>query len=644
VQGVGPSSVLGGRYALRHRLAETANAERWSAHDMTLERDVVVVCFRADDPNADAALDAARRAAGVDNDLLVRILDVGRSDEVAFLVEEGLPGAVSATALLGQGGLPAEEARRIAGEVATALEAARARGLHHLQLTPSAVLRTADGSLKVAGLATAAALGGVEELDPASASRADAVAVVALTYALLTSRWPLPFPVAGLEPAPHVIGGVPAPSEIAVGVPGDLDALCRLTLREDTGPLTTGDFAAQIAPWARSPVEAVDGTSAPPTAPRAAGPEAPAAEGLADGMNHTLALPVEELREGGHPETEVRGAHGGAADGGAGEPGVPQPAGRPGRHEAPATGSSAVAGAVAGAVGSALGTAGQAAGAAAGRVGSFARAAADRAAAKAAERRVHREPAQHDTEGSHDGFLAGALEHDDRLEPPLPMLPVGSADTPTRDQSTLVVGIIAGFLVVATVIGFWGVSRIGSKSDLGLTDAPTPQGTVTVTGSPTTATPSPTDTGTEPATGEPLAILRATGFDPLGDGAERNGETGRVYDGDEGTAWSSEGYNSAQLGGLKDGVGVLLDLGQAAKPASVELILPTASDVTVYLAEERSLDGATELGKSSGKAGTVTITPGSVDAAGQYVIVWFTKVSRVDSRWFRATLAEVVVR
>ena len=118
------------------------------------------MCFAANDPNADATLDAARRAAGVDHDRLVRILDVGRSDEIAFFVEEALYEAHTLTHLLEQGGLPSEEARRIAGETATGLEAARGRGLHHLQLTPAYVLRTGDGSVKVSGLATAAALAG----------------------------------------------------------------------------------------------------------------------------------------------------------------------------------------------------------------------------------------------------------------------------------------------------------------------------------------------------------------------------------------------------------------------------------------------------------------------------------------------------
>ena len=248
MHGVGPSTVLGGRYAVQRRLEQLPKAERWSAHDTTLERDVVIVCFSEHESHADTTLDAARRVAGLDNHRLVRVLDVGRSEGVAFFVEEAIHDAHSLAQILEQGGLPAEEVRRIVGETATGLEAARGRGLHHLRLTPHSVLRAHDGTIKVRGVATTAAMAAEEDLDATQAARLDAVGVVALTYAALTSRWPLAGSVPGLEAAPHVVGGVPAPSEIAAGVPGDLDALCRLTLNEDEGPLTPGDFATQIAP------------------------------------------------------------------------------------------------------------------------------------------------------------------------------------------------------------------------------------------------------------------------------------------------------------------------------------------------------------------------------------------------------------
>jgi eukaryotic-like serine/threonine-protein kinase len=230
MQGVGPGSLLGGRYLVQRRVAQHSRYERWVAADQTLDREVVLLCFDADGPVASPALDAARRAAGVDEPRLVRVLDVGRDEGTAFVVEESLHGAQSVTAVLTDGGLPAEEARRIVGETAAALERARARGLHHGVLTPRSVFRQADGSVKVRGLATEAALVEADDVPPERATRRDTMALVALAYALLTARWPLTGPDSGLEAAPRVVGGVAAPSEIAAGVPPDLDLVARRTL------------------------------------------------------------------------------------------------------------------------------------------------------------------------------------------------------------------------------------------------------------------------------------------------------------------------------------------------------------------------------------------------------------------------------
>ena len=163
MQGVGPGTILGGRYSLRRRLSQGPDLERWSAHDTTLEREIALTIVDADHPNRAGILDAARRAAGVEDTRLVRILDVGTQDGNSYIVEEAMSGSESLAAILLQGPLPAEEARRIAGETARGLETAGQRGLHHLRLTPHFVLIAPDGAIRVSGVAVAAAIDGPDE-------------------------------------------------------------------------------------------------------------------------------------------------------------------------------------------------------------------------------------------------------------------------------------------------------------------------------------------------------------------------------------------------------------------------------------------------------------------------------------------------
>ncbi|HPK13024.1 MAG TPA: hypothetical protein PLP55_10100, partial [Phycicoccus elongatus] len=248
MEGVGPGSVLAGRYTVGALVRQSAGAQRWTAREPVLGRSVSLLILPSGDSRAAAVLDAARMAAGLDIPGCVRILDIGQEGPAAWVVEEALADAKSVVDLVRNGGLPGDEVRRIVGEAATSLDAAAARGLHHLRITPEEVFRTPEGDIKVRGLATEAALHGAEE-DSVSADRTDAVCLVALTYAALTGLWPLRDLPSALPPAPRLVHGVPAPSEIAAGVPRDLDTLCRLTFGGTGGPTSPGDYARQIAPW-----------------------------------------------------------------------------------------------------------------------------------------------------------------------------------------------------------------------------------------------------------------------------------------------------------------------------------------------------------------------------------------------------------
>ena len=777
MRGVGPGTVLGGRYTVHKRLEQLRDTERWTADDGTLGRSVALLTVAMGDPRTPALLDAARRAASVTQSTFVRILDVGTDGDVAFVVEEDLRDARTLGALVDEGGLPADEVRRITGEVAAALESARARGMHHLDLTPDDVLRTPEGDIRLRGLEVAAARAGDEAADPEDAARRDAVGVVALAYAGLTGLWPLGAGGSGLGPAPRVPGGVAAPSEIAAGVPRDLDALCRLTLNDDQGPLSPGDYARQVAPWSSrqvvgrpvtpmapvlpdepagppggpaampddaavppSPGRPVAGEETTPRPPTAATPEANGAvptPGVGEPASApsdatTTALPAESSstasmgaaatpdadddtgssdagpppgrrRRGlaglaglvGAGAAAVRARAGSITDRGADEPPPtapedrepppaperPSPAAggpgrddlpwlsprpdRPGPLDSPASGDngSAPAGrpaepaepaepddpqrsadlvpagerhpvpvsardngqsagrsagpATGHAVVGVLGTVG-------GRVTQYARRAVD----KVSELSPDTQRVTPDAAGDAESMPV--------------MIP---ADPLTRDESKLALAIVAAFVILALVVGLYGVSRIGKGSSDIFGPAAAP---VTRT---TTITPSASGSGSASASGaseqgsaplQPVAIQGVQAYDPEGDGYEHDELVGTVFDGDPNSGWYTESYSSGEFGGIKKGVGLIVDLGATTSPREIQLQLPNKGGLEVWVNSSPSLDGATKIGDKDPAEGEVDFTVPD-DVEGQYVILWYTKVYPDSQGGIRGFLNEVTV-
>ncbi len=557
MEGVGPGTTLDGRYLIEDRLGQRLGAELWSAHDQDLNRDVSMLVLPAVDPRSPAVLDAARMAAGLTAPALVRILDIGEASGVAYVVEESLAGSRSLAELVRAEGLHGDEIRRMTGEVAKALETARQRGVHHLDLRPDDVFRTSEGEIKVRGLGTSAVLRGRHEREQ-DAVRTDTVGVVALAYAGLTGRTALADPDGSLPPAPRLGRDVAAPSEIVAGVPRDLDTLCRLTLSENGGPTSPGDYARQIAPWPSRPV--LRGSATPPSS--AASPE--------PSISADLSTPPDVLTSPG-PSTS---------------PDLltsPEPSTSPKLAAPPELATPS----------------------------------------ESADEPSSLQP-------THPLAPPESLEPPETLDPPAPLVPAGPPLT--RDESKLALALVAVFVVLSLVVGLWGLSKIGSNTHLDL-------------GSGVVAKPSHSpapDAATSTDSLHKLAILSADGFDPYGDGTENSSLAPKVFDGNPDTAWVTEGYSTANLGGLKPGVGLLVDLGPNVAPRRVDLHLLAQADVSVYVSEERSLNNATKVGEQAGANGDVSF-PVPEGTSGQYIIVWFTQLSRDSDGYYRGKLGEVTV-
>lgn len=255
-------SVFADRYTTTTLLRRADDHELWLAQDATLDREVTITLFEEDLPGAAAAVDSARRASAVEDPHLVRVLDVGSQDDLAFIVSEALHRTDSLAALAQLGPLPAEEARRIVGEAAVGLGNAAGRGLHHLALTPHSIERSRSGAVSVRGLAIESALAGTDDLDADAASRADTVALVHCLYAALTGHWSGPESVAGLPDAQTRNGILMLPGSVTRGVPSDLDGLVEQVLIDDAGPATPTALAHQLSPWSSEIVHSVSGDQA----------------------------------------------------------------------------------------------------------------------------------------------------------------------------------------------------------------------------------------------------------------------------------------------------------------------------------------------------------------------------------------------
>lgn len=156
-----------------------------------------------------------------------------------------------------------------------------------------------------------------------------------------------------------------------------------------------------------------------------------------------------------------------------------------------------------------------------------------------------------------------------------------------------------------------------------------------------------------PEAGAALEVRRVVDFDPEADGG--NGEefpdtAANVVDGDESTTWTTMRYlRRPNMGGLKPGVGLALDLGETRTVSSVDVTFVGDGATTVELrvpagddASMRSVqDWEVVAPKSEAPVGTQTITPGS-PVETRWVLVYVSNLPPVEGG-FAAEIVEIVV-
>jgi hypothetical protein len=147
----------------------------------------------------------------------------------------------------------------------------------------------------------------------------------------------------------------------------------------------------------------------------------------------------------------------------------------------------------------------------------------------------------------------------------------------------------------------------------------------------------------------PVDIAAVSDFDPQGDPAEEHPELAPLaVDGQPGTAWQTLTYrNNPRLGGLKSGVGLLVDLGRASKVGRVRLtLLGTPTSVEILAAPDAdtaptSTDGLDRVAARDNAGERVTLDLAD-PVTTRYLVVWLTSLPPAPGG-YQGRIAEIAV-
>lgn len=126
---------------------------------------------------------------------------------------------------------------------------------------------------------------------------------------------------------------------------------------------------------------------------------------------------------------------------------------------------------------------------------------------------------------------------------------------------------------------------------------------------------------------EPIPVAAIDVIDPT-DGVEKNDRLRFAIDADESTTWETSRYNNPDFGGLKDHLGLQLDLGSSTDVRRVVVTTPTPGwNARIHVSDQASDDIAAwgePVAALDGASGTATFE--GFSAKGRYVLVLFTRL------------------
>jgi eukaryotic-like serine/threonine-protein kinase len=159
-------------------------------------------------------------------------------------------------------------------------------------------------------------------------------------------------------------------------------------------------------------------------------------------------------------------------------------------------------------------------------------------------------------------------------------------------------------------------------------------------------------------TGAAMIDLAASQVRIVDPGADRDEvrDADKTVDGNVKTMWRTNRYrNRAEFGGLKPGLGVLLDLGKDTTVVSVEVQL-TVGGATLELRRGATKPPATQagdlaiikdyqvIGEPIAEAGSTALLAGDPTTPVRYLLIWITRLPPEASGGYQIGVLEIIVR
>ncbi len=139
-----------------------------------------------------------------------------------------------------------------------------------------------------------------------------------------------------------------------------------------------------------------------------------------------------------------------------------------------------------------------------------------------------------------------------------------------------------------------------------------------------------------------LTRLPIKDFDPQGDKQDNPDQVRNAVDGVPDTTWATSVYTTAAFGGLKQGVGLLLDLGKPTVLHAVQVgFSAPGANVELRVSLDPPTDAASLQTVAAATVGaqvaTLTPTPGT---SARYVVIWITHLPK-DGSGYRVGISEL---